>query len=76
MINLNECTEGDVLISCHGAKLKYLRPTARHEYLDHVVEYTEGEFEGSTGTRTDDGRVFKYNPLPTDHNIVEIIKQN
>ena len=90
-VDLSTCVYGDLLISSHGTKLKYIRPTNPNlmEYLDHVVEYLEnikvdspeGRTEerytkGSQGTRTDDGFVFKFNRKPeTDHDIVEIIYQ-
>jgi len=73
-IDLRNCIEGDLLISSQGAKLRYLRPTNESEYLDHVVEYLE---EGlGKGTRTHDGYVFAKARRPeTDHDIIEIIKQ-
>jgi len=75
-IDLNKCSEGDLLISSHGAKLKYLRPTNESEYLDHLVEYID-LFPGSKGTRTNDGYVMKHNRVPKiDHDIVEIIRNN
>jgi hypothetical protein len=38
-IDLRTCEEGDILISSHGATLKYIRPTKDNEYLDHYVQY-------------------------------------
>ena len=40
-IDLRTCKRGDILISSQGARLKYLRPTRKGEYLDHVVEHTD-----------------------------------
>jgi hypothetical protein len=80
-IDLRECVEGDILISVHGHKLKYIRPTINSEYLDHLVQYLEDDKgvpynENNFGTRTHDGYVFKFKRLDTDHDIVQIIKQN
>ena len=77
-INLNNCKKGDILISKHGAILKYLEPLPEEHYYDHSVEYVylEEEFtQGKlgNGTRTNDGFVFKHNRLETDHDIVAII---
>jgi len=73
MIDLRICTKGDILISSHGAKLKYVRPTIEREYLDHVVEYDDPLL--GNGTRTHNGFVFKNNRKPEiDHDIVKIIK--
>lgn len=75
-IDLSKCEKGDLLISSHGMKLKYIRPTKETEYLDHVVEYIEGDYKGSMGTRTNDGYVMKHNRKPEiDHDIVEIVKK-
>lgn len=79
-IDLRKCKEGDILISSHGAKLKYISPTPwrGYSYLDHVVQYIEdkdGNYYGNNcyGTRTHDGFVFKKNRIPEyDHDIVEI----
>ena len=75
-IDLRECEEGDILISSHGSVLKYIRPTHEHEYLDHVVVYTDNKGNGiGYGTRTNDGYVFKHNRKPeTDHDIVAVVK--
>ncbi len=73
-IDLRTCKKGDTLISSHGQKLKYLRPTNDREYLDHLVEYEDPTL--GNGTRTHDGFVFRHNRKPeTDHDIVEIIKK-
>ena len=75
-INLNNCKKGDILISKHGAILKYLEPLPEEHYYDHSVEYVylEGGLnKGNLGTRTDDGFVFKNKRLDTDHDIIAII---
>jgi len=73
-IDLRICEAGDTLISSHGTKLKYVRPTTDREYLDHVVEYFD-PLRGQ-GTRTHEGFVFQFNRVPeTDDDIVKIIKK-
>jgi len=81
-IDLSTCEEGDLLISSQGAKLTYIAPTpyGGMTYLDHVVKYIEDvngkKFTGEClGTRTNDGFAFSHNRLPTDHDIVAVIKQ-
>ena len=72
-IDLRTCKKGDILISSHGLKLEYLRPTKYPEYLDHKVRYLDKNM--GEGTRTHDGFVFKHNRIPkTDHDIIEIIR--
>jgi len=71
-INLNDCKHGDILVSKHGMRLTYDKPTEHGSYYDHVVLYPNG----AIGTRTNDGHVYR-NPIrriPEDHDIVEIIK--
>lgn len=80
-VDLRECKKGDILISSHGDKLKYCRPTIKGEYLDHRVQYVESTngdkyTTDCFGTRSHDGYVFMFNRLPEkDHDIVEIIKK-
>lgn len=82
-IDLSTCDRGDILISTHGAVLKYIGPTPiKHfNYLDHVVKYykrSDGSYYPPKcyGTRTNDGFVFKKNRLPEeDHDIQKIIKR-
>ena len=73
-VDLRNCKKGDILLSSHGTKLMYLRPTTDTEYLDHVVGYMDEAL--GEGTRTHDGFVFAKNRIPeTDHDIVKIIKE-
>lgn len=75
VIDLRQCTEGDILITARGVKMKYLEPTVRGHYYDHHVQFIEGQWKGSLGTRTHSGHVMRYNRDPKeDHDIVEIIK--
>ena len=81
MVNLNNCDRGDLLISCHGAILEYVEPTEEGNIYDHYVKYLY-DIGGNpypnncNGTRMNDGFVFinESARLPTDHNIVNIIK--
>lgn len=75
-IDLNTCKEGDILISKHGLRLKYVKKLdPEYSYYDHKVAY-EDETLGE-GTRTNDGYVMRNvgSRLETDHDIVEIIKK-
>lgn len=82
-IDLRTCKEGDILISSQGAILKYISPTPykHYVYLEHVVQHLmtpDGELtsNGSLGTRTHDGFVFRLSREPNiDHDIVKIIKK-
>ena len=70
-IDLRNCKEGDILISKHGTKLKYVKPLPEEDYFDHEVSYEE-KGRGN-GTRTNEGWVFRKKRLPEDEDIVEII---
>jgi len=79
VIDLRNCEEGDILISKHGAKLKYISPAEKENYYDHVVEYIAGsplqdEAMTGRGTRTHSGHVMRQNRLESDHDIVMVIK--
>lgn len=70
-IDLRTCKPGDQLISSLGAKLKYIGPTDKDHYYDHIVEY-EDKDKGH-GTRTHDGHVFRHNrKVESDHDIIKI----
>ena len=69
-VDLSKCKPGDKLVSSHGWTLTYVRPLPMGNFYDHEVRYPDG----SGGTRTNDGFVFRNNRIPeTDHDIVEII---
>lgn len=73
-IDLNTCKAGDILISKHGAKLKYVcKLNPETDYYDHKVKYEDPKL--GYGTRTNDGFVMRNESkrLPEDHDIVEII---
>jgi len=70
-VDLNKCKRGDKLRSKHGMILTYLERMGedRSSQFPHLVEYPDG----SHGTRTDEGWTYRHRPLPTDHDIVEIL---
>ena len=71
-INLNNCSPGQKLKSSLGQILTYVGRTPEGNYYDHYVRYPNG----SLGTRTNDGYVFKNaskRMLDCDHDIVEIL---
>ncbi len=78
-IDLSICKRGDILVSKHGAILRYLEPLdPEKDYYDHRVEYlcVDGEINNNkfgSGTRNNDGSVFKTNKRPEDHDIIQII---
>ena len=68
-VDLRKCKPGDILISKHGMKLEYIKPLPEGDYMDHEVKYPDG----SHGSRTHDGFVFRKKRMEGDHDIVEII---
>lgn len=82
VIDLRECSRGDILISRHGAILVYMGPTKETDYMDHVVEYIHIPYGArlhpqtmGAGTRTHDGYVFRKNRLEEDHDVVKVLKK-
>ena len=73
MVDLRTCEGGDLLITVHGVRLKYLYPLPDDDYYDHRVQYIETPTD-SYGSRTHSGQVFRHNRLPEDQDIVKIIK--
>ncbi len=72
-VDLRTCKYGDILISKHGLRLKYLRPLSEDDYMDHEVEYPDNR---GRGTRTHDGYTFRKKRMECDEDIVEIIHVN
>ncbi len=70
MVDLRECKAGDKLLSRHGLVLEYVRVLPEGDYMDHEVKYPNGSF----GSRTHDGFVFRKKRMEIDHDIVEILK--
>lgn len=70
MVDLRTCKPGDKLISKHGLELIYVGPLPGI-YMDHEVKYPDGTF----GTRTHDGFVFRKQRSDLTHDIVKIIPQ-
>jgi hypothetical protein len=77
MIDLKTCKPGDILISCHGKRFVYIEYKPEQKY-PHIIQ-CESEYQEKTnfgwGTRLDDGKVANRS-LPTDHDIIEIVKSN
>lgn len=72
MIDLSKCTKGQKLLSSHGETLTYIGPLPESNYYDHLVEYPDG----SPGSRTNDGHVFRNNRKPEfDQDIVDILSE-
>ena len=72
-IDLSTCKKGQKLLSSHGQILTYVGPLHETNYYDHAVTCADG----SRGTRTNEGFVFRNNRRPkTDHDIVEILSAN
>ena len=67
-LDLNQCKPGQKLKSVHGMILTYI---TKGNDLDfpHIVSYPNK----STGSRTDDGQVFRKSKMPEDHDIAEIL---
>ena len=77
IIDLRFCKEGDILITSQGLKMKYLEPTLAGHSYDHHVQYLDGDYKGSLGTRIHSGHVMRLNRNPeTDNDIVKIIKKS
>lgn len=75
-VDLSKCKKGDILISKHGAILRYLEPlNPEKDYYDHRVKYLwiDGFTSLGEGTRNNDGTVFKHNRRDEDHDIVQVI---
>ncbi len=66
-VDLRTCKPGARLLSKHGMVLTYIGPIPGP--YPHEVRYPDG----SRGTRTDDGFAYRVNPMPEDHDIVEIL---
>jgi len=68
MVNLNNCKPGDILLSKHGKILVYAGPSGLEGY-PHEITYPDG----SRGTRTDDGHVFRKKRLEEDEDVISIL---
>jgi len=70
-VDLSKCKRGDRLLTCHGMVMEYVGPLSEDNFYDHEVMYPDG----SPGTRTNDGHVYR-NPairLWCDHDIIRIL---
>lgn len=70
-IDLRVCKPGQKLKSKHGWILIYRKRNEEGSYYEHTVEYPDG----TMGTRTNDGYVYKHRRLPEDHDVVEILDE-
>ena len=68
-IDLRNCKKGQKLLSRFGKILTYIEPLPPGNYFDHIIQYPDG----SLGTRTHDGHVFKINRAVTDEDVVQIL---
>lgn len=68
-IDLRNCKKGQKLLSRFGKILTYIEPLSPGNYFDHIIQYPDG----SQGTRTHDGYVFKRNRAVTDEDVVQIL---
>lgn len=69
-VDLRTCKPGDRLLSRHGMILTYVKPLPHDAYMEHEVRYPDG----SKGTRTNDGFVFRTKRLLEDHDIIRILQ--
>lgn len=67
-VDLRKCKSGDKLLSVNGMVLTYIG-RLENQYMDHMVQYPNGSY----GSRTHDGFVFRKNRLPEDHDIIMIL---
>lgn len=67
-IDLSKCVAGQRLISTHGEVMVFVGPCPITGY-DYEIVYSNG----SRGTRTNDGFVFRTKRLPTDHDVAEVL---
>ena len=69
-VDLRICKPGQKLRSKHGWILIY-RKRNTEGYYQHTVEYPDG----TMGTRTDSGHVYKRRRLEEDHDVVAILNE-
>lgn len=79
-INLDKCKHGDILIGRHGAVMKYIGKIkfVPETSYPHKVQFISipGEDVGkdSVGTRATNGYAFLNHKLPTDQDVIAIIR--
>jgi hypothetical protein len=69
MVDLRNCKPGDKLLTVHGTILEYVGPLPEEHFYDHEVKYPDG----SAGTRTHNGQVFRNKRMFEDEDIAEIL---
>jgi len=67
--DMNQCKEGDKLVSSLGMIFKYIRKTDDQDF-PHIVMYPNGAY----GMRTDDGFVSNERSKGIYHDIVGFVK--
>ena len=67
-VDMSQCKPGQKLRSKHGIILEFVEYDSKQKY-PYFVKYPNG----GHGSRTVEGWVFRNNPLPEDHDIVEIL---
>lgn len=77
-INLDKCKPGDILIGRHGAVMEYIKKDIIDNPYPHIVQFISipGEDVGKDcfGTRATNGYAFLNHKLPTDQDVVAIIR--
>jgi hypothetical protein len=68
LVDLRKCKPGDKLLSVNGMVLTYIG-RLENQYMDHMIQYPNGSY----GSRTHDGFVFRKNHQPEDHDIIMIL---
>lgn len=72
-VDLTTCKPGDKLLTVHGLVLEYVEYKPENTY-PHLVKYPhEPPYNGSLGSRLDNGWVFGKKRTEEDEDIVEIL---
>ena len=68
-VDLRECQKGDKLLTCCGLILTYNKKVESFFY-PHIILYPDK----SEGSRADGGQAYLKNTLPTDQNVIAVLK--
>jgi hypothetical protein len=69
-VDLRKCDPGDILITRSGKTVTYIGPLPEDDYMDHEIRYGNGSY----GSRTHDGYVYRKKRLDTDEDIIAILE--